>query len=136
MKVVIMAGGRGTRISELFPNIPKPLIPIDGVPVLEREIISLRDQGFTEIILTVSHMAEKIEKYFGDSCKLGVKIDYFVEETPLGNAGALVKMRADGRLAGDFLLLNADSIFDVDFNRFVDYHKKKGGLVTLFTHPN
>lgn len=136
MKVVIMAGGRGTRISELFPNIPKPLIPIDGVPVLEREIISLRDQGFTEIILTVSHMAEKIEKYFGDSSKLGVKIDYFVEETPLGNAGALVKMRADGRLAGDFLLLNADSIFDVDFNRFVDYHKKKGGLVTLFTHPN
>lgn len=136
MKVVIMAGGRGTRISELFPNIPKPLIPIDGVPVLEREIISLRDQGFTEIILTVSHMAEKIEKYFGDSSKLGVKIDYFVEETPFGNAGALVKMRADGRLAGDFLLLNADSIFDVDFNRFVDYHKKKGGLVTLFTHPN
>lgn len=128
MKVVIMAGGRGTRISELFPNIPKPLIPIDGVPVLEREIISLRDQGFTEIILTVSHMAEKIEKYFGDSSKLGVKIDYFVEETPLGNAGALVKMRADGRLAGDFLLLNADSIFDVDFNRFVDYHKKKAFL--------
>jgi len=136
MKVVIMAGGRGTRISELFPDIPKPLIPIDGVPVLEREIISLRDQGFTEIVLTVSHMAEKIEEYFGNGEKLDVKIDYFVEKTPLGNAGALVKMRADGRLDGDFLLLNADSIFDVDFNRFVDYHKRKGGLVTLFTHPN
>ena len=136
MKVVIMAGGRGTRISELFPNIPKPLIPIDGVPVLEREIISLRDQGFTEIILTVSHMAEKIEDYFGNGDKLGVKIGYFVEETPLGNAGALVKMRAEGKLDGDFLLLNADSIFDVDFNRFVDYHRQKSGLVTLFTHPN
>lgn len=136
MKVVIMAGGRGTRISELFPDIPKPLIPIDGVPVLEREIISLRDQGFTETILTVSHMAGKIEEYFGSGEKLGVKIDYFVEQTPLGNAGALVKMRAGGRLDGDFLLLNADSIFDVDFNRFVDYHRQKGGLVTLFTHPN
>jgi D,D-heptose 1,7-bisphosphate phosphatase len=136
MKVVIMAGGRGTRISELFPDIPKPLIPIDGVPVLEREIISLRDQGFTEIILTVSHMAEKIEEYFGSGEKLGVKIDYFVEKTPLGNAGALVKMRTEGKLDGDFLLLNADSIFDVDFNRFVDYHRQKGGLVTLFTHPN
>lgn len=136
MKVVIMAGGRGTRISELFPDIPKPLIPIDGVPVLEREILSLRDQGFTEIVLTVSHMAEKIEEYFGDGSKLGVKIEYFVEDTPLGNAGALVKMRADRRLDGDFLLLNADSIFDVDFNRFVDYHKSKGGFVTLFTHPN
>lgn len=136
MQVVIMAGGRGTRISKLFPDIPKPLIPIDGVPVLEREIISLRDQGFDEIILTVSHMAEKIEEYFDDGTKLGVHIEYFVEDSPLGNAGALVKMRADGRLDGDFLLLNADSIFDVDFNRFVDYHKAKGGLVTLFTHPN
>ena len=136
MQVVIMAGGRGTRISELFPDIPKPLIPIDGVPVLEREIISLRDQGFTEIILTVSHMAEKIEDYFGNGDKLGVKIDYFVEETPLGTAGALVKMRAEGKLNGDFLLLNADSIFDVDFNRFVDYHRQKSSLVTLFTHPN
>ena len=136
MKVVIMAGGRGTRISELFPDIPKPLIPIDGVPVLEREIISLRDQGFTEIILTVSHMAEKIEDYFGNGEKLGVKIDYFVEKTPLGNAGALVKMRAEGILNGDFMLLNADSIFDVDFNRFVEFHKQTGGFVTLFTHPN
>ena len=60
MKAVIMAGGRGTRISELFPGIPKPLIPIEGIPVLEREIISLRNQGFTDIIMTVSHMGDKI----------------------------------------------------------------------------
>ena len=136
MQVVIMAGGRGTRISELFPDIPKPLIPIDGVPVLEREIISLRNQGFKEITLTVSYLAEKIIEYFGDGAKLGVRIDYFVEKTSLGNAGALVKMRAEGKLDGDFLLLNADSIFDVDFTRFVDYHRQKGGQVTLFTHPN
>lgn len=136
MKVVIMAGGRGTRISQLFPDIPKPLIPIDGVSVLEREIISLRDQGFTDLILTVSYKADQIIDYFGDGQEVGVKIEYFVEDTPLGNAGALVKMRAEGKLDGDFLLLNADSIFDIDFNRLVDYHKQKGGLVTLFTHPN
>lgn len=136
MQVVIMAGGRGTRISQLFPDIPKPLIPIDGVPVLEREIISLRDQGFTDLILTVSYKADQIIDYFGDGRKLGVKIKYFVENTPLGNAGALVKLRAAGNPDGDFLLLNADSIFDIDFNRLVDYHKAKGGLVTLFTHPN
>ena len=59
MKVVLMAGGRGTRISELFPDVPKPLIPIQNMPVLEREIISLREQGFTEIILTVGYMADK-----------------------------------------------------------------------------
>lgn len=134
MKVVIMAGGRGTRISELFPDIPKPLIPIDGVPVLEREICSLREQGFADYIFTVSHMADKIIEYFGDGEKLGVHIEYFVEKEPLGNAGALFKMR--DKLDGDFLLLNADSVFDVDFNRFVEYHKQKGGLVTLFTHPN
>ena len=64
MKVVLMAGGRGTRISELYPNIPKHFIPIDNIPVLEREIISLRDQGFTDIILTIGYMAEKIQEYY------------------------------------------------------------------------
>lgn len=132
MKVVLMAGGRGTRISELFPDIPKPLIPIQGIPVLEREIISLRDQGFTEIILTIGYMAEKIKSYFGDGSKLGVNISYFVEDKPLGNAGALFFLD----LKEDFLLLNADAVFDVDFNRMVEFHEKHGGLVTLFTHPN
>ena len=132
MKVILMAGGRGTRISELFPNIPKPLIPINNTPVLEREIISLRDQGFTDIILTIGYMAEKIKYYFGDGSKLGVNISYFVEEKPLGNAGALFFLD----LKEDFLLLNADAVFNVDFNRMVEFHKKHGGLVTLFTHPN
>ena len=132
MKVVLMAGGRGTRISELFPDIPKPLIPIKNIPVLEREIISLRDQGFTDIILTIGYMAEKIQSYFGDGERLGVNISYFVEDKPLGNAGALFKLGLDD----DFLLLNADAVFDVDFNRMVEYHREKGGLVTLFTHPN
>lgn len=134
MKTVIMAGGRGTRISELFPNIPKPLISIDGVPILEREICSLRDQGFKDIILTVSYMAKKIIDYFGDGEKIGVHIEYFIEKTPMGNAGALFQIC--DKLDDDFLLLNADAAFDVDFNRFVSYYKRKGGLVTLFTHPN
>jgi len=101
MKVVLMAGGKGTRISELFPNIPKPLIPIEGVPVLEREIISLRDQGFKDIILTIGYMADKIKNYFGDGSKWGVNISYFVEEKPLGNAGALFFLNIED----DFLLL-------------------------------
>ena len=132
MRVVIMAGGRGSRISELFPDIPKPLIPIDGIPVLEREICSLVSQGFTDIVLTVSYLHEKIERHFGDGSKWGAHIEYFVEETPLGNAGALFKLN----LNEDFLLLNADAVFDVDFNRMVAFHKAHGGLVTLFTHPN
>ncbi len=135
MKVVIMAGGRGTRIAELFPDVPKPLIPVDGMPILEREIRSLASQGLNNLILTVSYLADKIMAYFGDGSRLGVKIDYFVEKTPLGNAGALFRLKDK---IGDepFFLLNADAAFDVDFNRMLSFHKKHGGYVTLFTHPN
>lgn len=134
MKVVIMAGGKGTRISSIASDIPKPMIPIGGKPVLEHEILCLREQGFTDLILTVSHLGHIIMDYFGDGSRFGVHIEYFNEETPLGNAGALFKLRH--LLTEDFLLLNADAIFDVDFNRMVNFHKEKGGLVTLFTHPN
>lgn len=134
MKTVLMAGGRGTRISSVASDIPKPMIKIANKPVLEREIACLRNQGFTDLIITVSHLAEIIIDYFGDGRKFGVNIEYFVEEQPLGNAGALLKLK--NKLTEPFLLLNADLLFDIDFNRFIDYHRKKGGLATLFTHPN
>lgn len=142
MKTVIMAGGRGTRISSVASDIPKPMIKIDGVPVLEREIECLRSQGFTDLIITVGHLGNIITDYFGDGSGVspatgrpfGVTIEYYRESRPLGNAGALFRLR--DRLTHDFLLLNADAVFDIDFNRFVAYHRRKGGLVTLFTHPN
>ena len=134
MKTVIMAGGRGTRISSVASDIPKPMIKIGGKPVLEHEIECLRKQGFTELIITVSHLGQIIMDYFSDGSRFDVQIQYFNEETPLGNAGALFKLR--DCLTEDFLLLNADSVFDVDFNRFVEFHRVHGGLVTLFTHPN
>ncbi|MBU5317702.1 D-glycero-beta-D-manno-heptose 1,7-bisphosphate 7-phosphatase [Clostridium bornimense] len=134
MKVVIMAGGRGTRISSVASDIPKPMIKIEGKPVLEHEIECLKNQGYTDLIITVSHLGNIIMDYFKDGSDFGVNIEYFVEETPLGNAGALFQLK--DKLKEDFLLLNADAIFDIDFNRFVNYHKQKGGLVTLFTHPN
>lgn len=134
MKVVIMAGGKGTRIQSVASDIPKPMIKIDGVPVLEHEIRDLKKQGFTDIIITISHLGNIIMDYFGDGSRFGVHIEYYNENQPLGNAGALFKIKK--KLIDDFLLLNADAIFDVDFNRFVKYHKNCGGLVTLFTHPN
>ena len=142
MKTVIMAGGKGTRISSVASDIPKPMIPIDGKPVLEREIECLRNQGFSDLIITVGYLGHIIQDYFGDGSKIspvtgkpfGVKIEYFVEDTPLGNAGALFQLK--DKLTDDFLLLNADAIFDVDFNRFVAHHRQRGGLATLFTHPN
>ena len=134
MKVVIMAGGKGTRISSIASDIPKPMIQIEGKPVLQREIECLRNQGFKDIILTVSHLGNIIMDYFGDGSSFGVNIEYYFEKEPLGNAGALFKIK--DRLTDEFLLLNADALFDIDFNRFVKYHHEKGGLVTLFTHPN
>jgi D-glycero-D-manno-heptose 1,7-bisphosphate phosphatase len=132
MKTIIMAGGQGTRITSVAAYIPKPMINIDGRPVIEREIQCLRSQGFTDFIITVSHLGSIIMDYFGNGSKFGVKIEYFNEEVPLGNAGALFQLK--DKLTEDFLLLNADAIFDVYFNRFVDFHKKHDGLVSLFTH--
>lgn len=134
MKTVIMAGGFGTRIRSVASDVPKPMIKICGKPVLQHEIECLRDQGFTDIILTVSYLREVIMDYFGDGSGLGVSIEYFEENVPLGSAGALFRLQS--KLNGDFLLLNADSVFDIDFNRMVSFHREKGGLVTLFTHPN
>ena len=134
MKVVIMAGGKGTRITSVASDIPKPMILIEGKPVLEHEIECLRKQGFTDIILTVSHLGNIIMDYFQDGSKFGVHIEYYFEKEPLGNAGALFKIK--DKLTEDFLLLNADAMFDVDFNRFVEFHKRNKALVTLFTHPN
>lgn len=134
MKVVIMAGGKGTRISSVASDIPKPMIRIADKPVLEHEIECLKTQGFFDIIITVSHLGEQIMQYFGDGSKFGVNIEYYFEKEPLGNAGALYEIK--DKLTEDFLLLNADSLFNIDFNRFVEYHKSKGGLATLFTHPN
>lgn len=137
-----MAGGKGTRITSIANDVPKPMIKIKEKPILEYEIECLREQGFTDIILTVSHLGNIIMDYFKDGSNIspitgkpfGVHIEYYFEKEPLGNAGALFKIK--NKLTEDFLLLNADVIFNVDFNRFVTFHKNNNALVTIFTHPN
>ena len=132
--VVIMAGGKGTRIAALNSTIPKPLLPVAGKPVLEHEIECLKQQGITDIVLTVGHMAEQIIAHFGDGSLFGVHIDYIREEIPLGTGGALYYLK--DRVQDDFLLLNGDMIFDVDFSRLLAYHKAHGADATLLVHPN
>lgn len=145
MKTVIMAGGQGSRIREMDPGTPKPMIPLEGKPILEHTVEVLRRQGLTEILMTVSHLRQRIMEYFGDGsgvspatgAPFGVHIRYYEEERPLGSGGALLRL-AD-QLEEDFLLLNGDLVFDVDLRRFIAAHEKnreKGGLATLFTHPN
>ncbi len=145
MTAVIMAGGKGTRISSVARDIPKPMIKIAGKPVLEHEIDCLREQGFRDIIITVGYLAPVIMDYFGDGSSIspvtgkpfGVNISYYIEKEPLGNAGALYLIK--DQLTEDFLLINADSLFHVDMKRFLEAHeahKEHGALATLFTHPN
>lgn len=137
-----MAGGRGTRLSAVTRDIPKPMVPVGGMPVLEYELDMLRRQGFTDILMTVGHLGSVIMDYFGDGSGLspatgkpfGVHIEYFVEKEPLGNAGALLLLR--DRLTEDFLLLNGDVVFNADLRRMADFHLEKGALATLFVHPN
>ncbi|MBQ9273340.1 MAG: HAD-IIIA family hydrolase [Succinivibrio sp.] len=139
---VIMAGGRGTRIATIYPDLPKPLIPLDGIPVLERGLNSLRDQGVKSVLITVSHLAEQIISYFGNGSGIspatgepfGINITFFLEKIPLGNAGALLYLRP--YLAEEFLLLNADSLFELDINRLLNFHRSRSSLATILTHPN
>ncbi len=140
MKAVIMAGGRGTRITSIASDIPKPMIRIGGRPVLEWEIEALRSQGFTNIIITVSHLSSVIMDYFGDGSGFGISISYYIEKAPFGNAGAVFKLWQKGLLdegnCHDFFLLIADAVFDIDFKRFAQFHEQHHALATLFTHPN
>lgn len=134
MKAVIMAGGKGTRIASVASDIPKPMIPICDKPILQHQIECLRAQNITDITLIVGHLGHVIEEYFEDGSKFGVNISYIVEEQPLGTAGALYFLKET--ITEDFILLNGDIIFDVDFERFMNYHKEKGGYATILTHPN
>lgn len=134
MKVVIMAGGKGTRIAQVNATVPKPMIPIEGKPILEYQIETLKKQGYTDIILIVGHMGNVIQKYFGDGSAFGVQISYIVEEQPLGTAGALYFLKDE--IKDDFLLLNGDIIFDVNIQKFLEYHCKQGTVATILTHPN
>lgn len=134
MKAVIVAGGRGTRISQIYPDIPKPMIPIAGVPVLEREMICLRNQGVTDFVITVQHKADVIMDYFGNGEKFNVNIRYYVETEPLGNAGALYFLREG--LGEEFLLVNADSLFDIDIQRFIRFYRQRKALAAIVVHPN
>lgn len=128
-----MAGGKGTRIASIKSDIPKPMIEICGKPILEYQIDNLRRCGLTEIILVIGYLGHVIKNYFGDGDRFGVNISYFVEDHPLGTAGALFKMP---QLTEDFLLMCGDVILDVDFDRFTRFHKKHQAWASLMAHPN
>lgn len=128
MKAVILAGGRGTRLLPYTTVLPKPLMPVGDRPILDIVMRQLRRDGFTEITLAVSYLAELLMAYFGDGARFGLSIRYSREEKPLGTAGPLGLV--DG-LTEPFLLMNGDILTDLDFGAMVEAHRKENRLATV-----
>lgn len=126
---VILAGGKGTRLMPLTRDIPKPMVPIHGKPFLYWQIMDLRDQGITEIILLVSHLAAVIQDYFREQPINGIRISYAMEPSPLGTGGAL--RNAQDRLPTRFWLLNGDSFLHTNLDQFERYHATGGWDATI-----
>lgn len=133
---VIMAGGKGSRLRSITNDeIPKPMVPVDGKPLLEYQVEALKEYGIKKIVMIVGHLGEKIMDHFKDGKDFGVDIDYIVEKDPLGTAGAFYYLK-DKTDAKDFLLVFGDVFFDIDFDRMEDFHFKNAALTTLLAHPN
>jgi D,D-heptose 1,7-bisphosphate phosphatase len=128
-----MAGGKGTRVSSIASDIPKPMIPVCGKPILEHQIEVLKRNGLTDITIGVGHLGQCIKDYFSDGSCFGCNISYYTETEPLGTAGVLYKLK---NLSDDFIVLNGDIIFDIDFSRMIAFHREKKAHATLVVHPN
>lgn len=134
MQVVIIAGGKGTRIASVNSEIPKAMIPVDGKPVLEHQIVMAARYGYKDIILLTGHLGEVIADYFGDGSKWGVNITYYREQQPLGTAGALAEVK--DLLDETFFVFYGDTVMDIDMPYMMEYHKSHNADATLLVHPN
>ena len=136
MQAVIMAGGKGTRLAALTKDeIPKPMVPVAGKPLLLWQVERLKENGITDLIMVIGHLGNKIKEYFGDGEQFGVSIRYFEETEPLGTAGSFYYLK--DMIHGDrFVMMSGDLFFDIDFQRMIRFHEEKGAVATLFVHPN
>lgn len=129
MKALFLAGGLGTRLKPITDELPKPMVPIMGKPLLERNIKNLKKHGIDEIVLSTCYKPHKIEKYFEDGSKFGVKISYISEDVPLGTAGAI--KNAEKFFDDTFLVFNADILSDIDISDIISFHKERKALATI-----
>jgi len=129
MKAVIMAGGEGTRLRPQTSNLPKPMLPLVGRPMMEHIVSLLRRHGVTDIVVTVAFLPNAIRSYFGDGTELGVRMVYATEESPLGTAGSVRNAREE--LTERFLVISGDVLTDIDLTSVVEFHEKNEALATL-----
>jgi mannose-1-phosphate guanylyltransferase len=129
MKALLLAGGLGTRMRPLTERLPKPMAPVGNRPWLEHLVLHLKEQGIRDFVIAVKHYPEMIRNYFGDGTRWGVHIDYSLETSLLGTAGAI--KNAEPLLGDRFLVVNADIIHQVSLTPLLDAHLTSGGLVTI-----
>ena len=131
MKIVIMAGGLGLRLRPFTHILPKPLLPLGEESIIEIMIKKFKSQGFNEFIIATNYKPDIFENCLGDGSKLGVSIIYSREEKPLGTAGPLSLIKT--HLTEPFIVINGDILTSLDFNKFIEHHKKNNALLTLTT---
>jgi mannose-1-phosphate guanylyltransferase/phosphomannomutase len=129
MKAVIMAGGEGTRLRPQTSNLPKPMLPLVGRPMMEHIVSLLRRHGITDIVVTVAFLPNAIRSYFGDGSELGVRMVYAEEESPLGTAGSVRNARDE--LHERFLVISGDVLTDIDLTSVIAFHDKNQALATI-----
>ena len=127
--LVIMAGGKGTRLHPVTVNLPKPLIQINEKPILQHIIEMALDQGIKHFVLVINYLGNLIQEYFGDGSRFGAKIEYVVENKPLGTAGGLSKIviKNDNPL----IVINGDILTSINFRDLIDFHNKQQGVATM-----
>lgn len=136
MQAVIMAGGKGTRLAAITKDeIPKPMVPVNGKPLLLWQIEELKKNGITDIIMIIGHLGEKIEEYFQNGEKYGVHVSYIREHEPLGTAGAFYYLK-DKIVSDYFLLVFGDVFFSIDIQRMEKFYIDHQARAALFVHPN
>jgi dTDP-glucose pyrophosphorylase len=128
LQAVIMAGGFGTRLHPLTENVPKPMLPVGGQPLMELTIKQLRQAGIRQVNITTHYMPEKITEHFGDGHDFGVDLNYVNENSPLGTAGALGLMEAPNE---PLLVINGDILTQVDFRAMLVYHQEHKAVATV-----
>lgn len=137
MRAVIQAGGKGTRLCNLTKDeIPKPMVPVLGKPLLQWQVEQLRKNGIKEIFIIVGHLGNVIKTYFKGGDEFGVSITYLEESEPLGSAGALFYLKGYLQDKEDLFFIYGDVFFDVDLRRMAGFHQRKHSKITAFVHPN
>ena len=128
---VVLAGGKGTRLAPYTRIIPKPLMPIGDMPILEIMLRQMKRAGIRQVTLTTGYLDNLLRLFFLDGRRLGLKIDYVREEKPLGTSGPLANVKG---LTRTFLVTNGDVLTDLDFAELIAYHQQQGGIATIATH--